>query len=309
MYKLLFYSSLFLFAFSSCGEKKAVVVANGEATTSNKKFNLLPYPTPPAFDGYWYAGKAELSTYDVVQERYGETRQAEQVNVFVTEDFSRKKQVKLDDPQSAGSDRCPVLKLNSIRRFKTGIYDYSIMQSVFSPVDGSKTLKTSSTIQDWCGQVFFQMNHNANGNYGTKSFSYFEEEGDAMSTIGNAVLEDEFWTKIRLGPEKIQTGKTQLIPSPVYARLRHKTLQAESAEIRIEKNNKENTLVIAYSDIPRVLKIYYENVSPYRITGWEETFKGSTQSKGSLKQVILSAYWSQNSNTFSNMRDSLRLKF
>jgi hypothetical protein len=106
---------------------------------------------PVGFNDYWYQGKAEITAYAVEQERYGEIRKAEQVNIFVTEDFSARKQVKLDDPAAAGADRVPVLKLNTVRRYHTGIYDYSMMQSVFTPVSGDKTLKTTCSVQDWCG--------------------------------------------------------------------------------------------------------------------------------------------------------------
>ena len=48
-----------------------------------------------AFGSYWYQGKAEINTYALAQFRYGEKREAEAVLIFVTEDFSREKQVKL----------------------------------------------------------------------------------------------------------------------------------------------------------------------------------------------------------------------
>ena len=117
----------------------------------------------PEFNSYWFNGNAELTSYEVEQDRYGELRKAEQVNIFVTEDFSKEMHVKLDAPQNAGADRIPVLKLNWIRRFNTGIYDYSLMQSVFKPLDGSSALKTTTTIQDWCGHVFQQYNRKENG--------------------------------------------------------------------------------------------------------------------------------------------------
>ncbi|HPI08792.1 MAG TPA: hypothetical protein PLM41_20495, partial [Saprospiraceae bacterium] len=66
-------------------------------------------PNLPAADGnYWFQGKAEIARYKVEQERYGEMRSAQQIMVFVTEDFSASKQVKLDDPAAAGADRVPV---------------------------------------------------------------------------------------------------------------------------------------------------------------------------------------------------------
>ncbi len=270
---------------------------------------LTALPAPPTFGDYWYQGKAEISTYDVVQERYGETRSAEQANVFVTEDFSKKKQVKLDDAASAGDDRVPVLKLNAVRRFHTGIYDYSIMSSIFSPVDGSPALKTTCTVQDWCGQVFFQTNLEKSG-IRARSFSYFETEGDQDTRLPLTLLEDEIWAKIRFGPDKIPSGKINLLPSDIYVRLRHKPFQPEPAEVKIEQSGAESTLKVNYLNIPRSLSIRYETASPHRILGWEETGeKGTVLSKGTLKACLMSAYWAQHDNAHSPMRDSLKLKF
>jgi len=181
----------------SCGNQTEKKEAAAPAAQVSNLFKATA-PTS-AFNEYWYKGKAELSTYEVTQERYGEIRKAEQVNIFVTEDFSKQKQVKLDDPANAGADRIPVLKLNTVRRFKTGIYDYSIMQSIFTPVDATPTLKTTCTVQDWCGQVFAQTNLEAGG-YQVRSYSYFESEGDQDMRLTLSVLEDDLLLRIRLNP-------------------------------------------------------------------------------------------------------------
>ena len=183
-------------------------------------------------DNYWYQGKAEVSSYSVVQERYGEQHEAGQIMVFVTEDFSANKQVKLDAEPAPGDARVPVLKLNTIRRFKTGIYDYSLTQSVFTPVEAKdrRSLKLSATIQDWCGHVFVQCNVGQEA-YKVKSFSYFESEGDSETEVKPGLLEDEIWTRIRLNPESLASLKTTVLPAVFYSRFRHKPLQPEQADI------------------------------------------------------------------------------
>ena len=263
---------------------------------------------PISFDDYWYQGKAELSTYEVTQERYGEERPAEQVNIFVTEDFSRQKQVKLDDPAKAGADRVPVLKLNSIRRFRTGIYDYSVLQSVFTPIDGTPTLKITSTVQDWCGHVFTQFNLDKK-EYRIRQFSYFEGEGDSDLRLPLTILEDDLWMHLRLHPELIRMGRVLIVPATLYLRFRHEPFEAHTATLVMEKGDRENTLRVTYEDIPRSLTIRFEPASPYRILGWEETDKGKLMSKGRLKTVRLEPYWMQNSNKFDAMRDSLQVHF
>nr|MBC8451166.1 hypothetical protein [Planctomycetota bacterium] len=56
------------------------------------------------------------------QARYGEVHAGQAVLIFVTEDLSRSKQVKLDSVAGAGDDRVPVLKLNLTKKFDTGVY-------------------------------------------------------------------------------------------------------------------------------------------------------------------------------------------
>ena len=50
------------------------------------------------------------------------------------------------------------MKLNFTKKFVTGIYPYSLMFSSFTPADASRTLKTTMTGQEWCGEVFSQLN-------------------------------------------------------------------------------------------------------------------------------------------------------
>lgn len=263
---------------------------------------------PEGFNSYWYAGKAEISTYDVTQERYGEIRQAEQVNIFVTEPFSKSKQVKPDHAATTGEDQVSVLKLNSIRRFHTGIYDYSIMQSVFTPVNGLPTLKTTTSVQDWCGHVFMQQNLEQGG-YRLRGFSYFESEGDQDLKAPLVLLEDELWTRIRINPASLKTGNLSLIPAAIYTRLRHKPGTPQNATLQFENGQKETVLKLVYKDIRRTLSIRFEKDFPFRILGWEETNEGKLASKGVWKATRLSAYWSEHDNMHAPLRDSLQLRF
>ncbi|MDX1910078.1 MAG: hypothetical protein SFV22_01265 [Saprospiraceae bacterium] len=284
----------------NCAEKPSPSISTENVTPAIQ--------LPAGFNTYWYAGQAEICTYDVEQERYGEMRQAEQVNVFVTEDFSRSKQVKLDYPSSAATDRLPVLKLNAIRRFHTGIYDYSLMQSVFTPVSGEPTLKATTSVQDWCGHVFMQTNL-GNETYRLQGYSYFEQEGDQDLTLPRVMLEDELWTRLRLNPDALPSGKIKLQPSALYVRLRHQSPSVQMADIQLEKGNLESTLRVVYTDIARSLTIRFETNFPHKILGWEENIQGKMVSSGTLKSTRKSAYWAEHDNAHAPLRDSLKLRF
>lgn len=277
------------------------------ASAGNTETATIP-AMPPAFHQYWFQGKAELSTYLVDQLRYGERRQAQQVNVFVTEDFSKSKQVKLDNPEQAGADRSPILKLNAVRRFHTGIYDYALMLSVFSPIDASPTLKTTASVLDWCGMVFGQINYSS-GAYRLQDFSYFESEGDRSIKLPKALLEDEIWTRLRINPSSIPAGEQIVIPSSWNARLLHKKMEAVPATIDHKNNGETSILLLQYRQGDRSLMIVYETAFPHRIKSWEEREKGELQSKGELKATRMSAYWSEHANRDLPLRDSLGLVF
>lgn len=295
---------MLLFSTQNCTDtasKKTQSLAEAITPTSFPAISL-----DPAFNAYWYQGVAELCTYKVEQERYGEMREADQINIFVTEDFSKSKQVKLDDAAAAGADKEPILKLNSLRRFETGIYDYSLMLSVFTPTSGAPTLKTTATIQDWCGHGFMQTNLVPAG-YKSKIFSYFESEGDQETLAPYAMLEDELWTKLRLSPFSIPTGTVKMLPSAWHARLRHKPAVVQDAGIQIDKGVGESLLSLKYQKIPRTLAIRFETAFPHKILGWEETNDGKLSSKGTLVSTRKSAYWSEHNNEHAPLRDSLKL--
>jgi hypothetical protein len=231
------------------------------------------------------------------------------VLIFVTEDFSKSKQVKLDNPDLSKNDKVSVLKLNNIRRFTTGIYDYSLMQSVFTPIDLAHfphTLKTTSTAQDWCGHTFMQMNLRGNS-YRFIGNSYFEKEGDVDVRVPVAMLEDELLTRLRVNPKSIPEGVIELIPSAFYFRLHHESVVPKKARIRIETGESTSKLFVEYLHLDRTIIVDFESEFPHKIFGWTETKGSSVISKGRLLASIKSAYWEQNGNAFENMRDSLLL--
>jgi hypothetical protein len=314
MYKEIIFFSLFAsiltFGCAHITGKQEDVNKSLKNTTTGVSF-ALPAVSASGFSEYWYQGKAEISSYQVTQERYGEERPAEQVMVFVTEDFSKQKQVKLDNPAAAGTDRVPVLKLNTLRHFHTGIYDYAMMESVFTPVDAKAspyTLKTTCSIQDWCGHVFMQTNLDGN-NYRMRTLSYFEAEGDTDQRVPAGLLEDELWVRLRLEPKALPQGEVSVFPSSMFTRLRHKPAAAQPATLATVSNGAESTLVLQYLNMDRMLSIRYESAFPYRILGWEEHDNGKLSSKGSLKAQRLSPYWQENGKQFDALRDSLKLTF
>ncbi|NIX14440.1 MAG: hypothetical protein GWN11_00790 [Candidatus Dadabacteria bacterium] len=270
-----------------------------------------------SFGDYWYKGKAEITSYNLQQARYGQINSGDAVLIFVTEDFSNSKQVKIDNPQSVPDDAVKVLKLNSTRKFLTGIYPYSIMTSVFSPVDfASKpnAMKLTFSSQEWCGQVYTQANHK-NNKYVISSYSYFESEGDTKTVLDDTLLEDELFTKIRLSPQSLPTGNIKIIPSLLASRLKHFDLKVEDAIAEtIIASPTKTSFKVSYKNLQRTISIDYVNKFPYEITGWSEEYKSGfgTDTKvltttATKNKSIMLDYWNKNSLDDQALRKKLGL--
>ena len=267
------------------------------------------YIVNDSFKKYWYAGEAELNSYSLEQARYGEIHQGSAVLIFVAEDFSMQKQVKLDEPDKAGADRLPVLKMNFTKKFDTGIYPYSMMLSTFSPTDvitHPHAIKTAASVQEWCGNTYTQINQ-GNGLYNVSTHSYFEKEGDTEMEYSVCWLEDELWNYLRITPEKLPVGKQKILPGSLYTRLTHIPLKVCDAECYIKTEGTSSIYTIAYPEQQHTLAITFETAFPHKILSWTDTypdFNGKPlTSKAILHKTIKSNYWVHN-----NLADSLLRK-
>ncbi len=274
---------------------------------------------PASFGDYWYQGKAEITSYTLKQARYGEIHDGHAVLIFVTEDFSASKQVKLDNPQEAGDDAVKILKLNATREFNTGIYPYSIMGSVYSPIDRVRyphPLKINMSVQEWCGQAFVQMNLRGE-QYQIQQYSYFEREGDRTIALDAVIPEDEIWTTIRLNPSDLPTGSVRMIPGTLYQRFSHATWDVQNATATLKADIQDANLMaytISYPDINRTLTIKYNPSFPYEIESWEETARSGFGRRAKMMTTtsvrnkrIMTAYWSKNHVADLGLRGDLGL--
>lgn len=279
-------------------------------------------PPSEAFKLQWYAGKAELSSYTLQQARYGQIRKGEAALIFVTEDFSGDKLVKLDDPGKT-NDKVRVLKMNMTKKFVTGIYPYSMMLSVFTPVskDGNeKTVKADCSSQEWCGHTFSQLRL-AGNNYKWQLHSYFEKENETNKKLDAALLEDDLWNRIRINPSTLPQGKTSILPGMLWQRLSHIEMKSEEAVLTVSKadtffikDSGVQLYTIRYPAANRTLQIYFQSAFPHEILGWQESYpdgfgnnKKMLTTKAIRKKKIWLAYWKHNNRADSAYLDSLQL--
>ncbi len=302
------YVFLFLsfIAFISCEPK--IENFNSASVTNNANFDI----------SHWQDGKAEVSVYQLNQNRYNAMHPGKLVNVFVLEDFLTDKQVKSESNQNEKS--APILKNIRSAKFTTGIYDYSLHTSVFTPLNQKEysTLKVTNTMQEWCGTTFLQLNEKK-GNYVLEQRSYFEKEGDKTVKLEKAVVEDALMNQIRLDYEKLPAGEFELISKLSYLALKHKPLKVYKAFGAISKYKAsdfegEELLEYRYSikEQNREVTLIFEGVSPFKIVGFTESYPSAFDKKirKTTAKLISNerlAYWGMNSPKDAEIRNKIGL--
>ena len=163
--------------------------------------------------------------------------------------------------------------------------------------------------QEWCGHVFTQMNLKDNG-FDVKSYSYFEQEGDASFSLQKDLMEDELFNIIRLDASALPTGELELIPGLFFTRLNHVDLKLQRAVAIISETDSVVTYSISLPELERKLSIRFEKSFPHKILGWSEEFneRGVMQhTTATLDKTLIIDYWTKNKNSFQHLRDSLNL--
>lgn len=291
------FSSLFVFVGCKKSENNLIPASQNENNTAIER-NLSE-----AFKTYWYDGNAEITSYELFQERYGELRKGKAVNIFVTEDFLPEAQVKADN---TSEENVLVIKLNQVKKYVTGIYPYSVMTSAFSPLNSTNhAIKLSFSMQEWCGHAYVQLNNKLE--YDIMSHSYFEGEADQNLSLPKTWLESEIWNLIRINPNQLPTGDLSVLPSFEYFRMSHQKIEAKNANGKLMQGDSLSSYTLDYPEIKRALVIYFNSQSPYEIERWEETHPNGLKTTAEKLRRIKSKYWSQNSTQFEFLRDSLLL--
>ena len=256
----------------------------------------------------WGDGKAELNGYSLKQPRYGEVRDGTAVLVFVTEDFSDALRVKADPGKHPASDVFPVMKLNFVRDFQTGIYDYNVMTSTFVRTDGSppfSPVKISFSSQEWCGHVYQQWLARGDKLVGV-SHSYFDGEADATSQLpipATGIFEDALPILVRgLRGDLLAAGESRTVPflpSTLRARFGHKAQAWGEATLSRAKEAKEVTSALGRVRAFTITvaekggdstTFTVEAEAPHRLLGWQS----SSGEAGHLLGSARLPYWQMN---------------
>ncbi len=298
---------LILLTFTGCVNKQKGVSAVHNSVVSDDGVQIN---VGNDFASYWYKGKAEITSYKLSEARYGEIRSGHSVLIYVTEQFLPNKQLKAN---SNSEDNIPVLKLNSTKKYLTGIYPYSVMTSVFSPLNSSEhAIKATFSYQEWCGQTYIQLNNRKK--FEVQYHSYFENNGDKKFKLKKNYLENDIWTTIRISPKSLPQGEIKMMPSLEYLGMNHKEIKAYEAIVTMETGKILNSYKITYPELERVLIIRFSKEFPFQIEEWEETYTSNLSnpevkltSKGVKIKSITTDYWNKNKVIDTSIRTKLGL--
>ena len=270
-----------------------------------------PKTAEVGFDARWHDGRAELDGYRYSIVRYGQSRQGQAVMIYVTEPWSRQKRVKVEDASRNPSDVFDVLKLNLVRDFQTGIYDYNTMVSVFVRTQDFSPVQLTFTSAEWCGNVYAKVEFDDDAVKETL-YSYFEDETGSRSLARprDGVTQDALFVLLRgLKGEVVAPGlerRISLLSGILESRLRHRPLEWASARISraptpvslgVPAGNWFNAVYYEVKvENGRTGRFWIEPDGDRRILKWTwtESGRGEASESGELTGTLRTAYWKEN---------------
>jgi len=283
--------------------------------------------TPPApavaqdgaFEALWYDGQAELAGYVWKGSRYGEPRTGEAVAIFVTENIDAETHVKRDDPSRGGA--VTVVKLNLVRDFQTGLYDYDTTTSVFAEVGAFRPLRVTFASQEWCGHVHESLD--VGKKLALDVQSYFE--GESLETTlawkEGAVLGDHLFVWLRgLRGAPLAPGETKELPylaDGFERRLRHAKADWQSVKItRAAASASETVPAGTFAAVVYTLatgdgrsgRVAFEEAYPHRLLSWSWQRGAEVLDSGVMTGSKRLKYWELHAEGQGALRAELGLE-
>ncbi|MFO0729046.1 MAG: hypothetical protein U1E65_35025 [Myxococcota bacterium] len=272
----------------------------------------------------WGDGQAELSGYELRFPRYGEIRSGTAVAIFVTETFSEKSRVKADPGKHEKSDEVPVIKLNWVQDFQTGVYDYNLMTSAFVALSprgarpAGAPIKLAFSSQEWCGTVYHQLLFDE-ASIRESAHSYFDGEADREGSLDyptGGISEDTLLLWARGLAEPVlapgESANRPLLRGLEAVRLLHKPAAWQRVKLERKKEAVKRTVpagtfeaevMVATVDGDRTWTFWVERAAPRRIL----EISRSDGLEAKLLAGDRMKYWEMNANKFESALTKLGL--
>lgn len=261
-----------------------------------------------AFWDHWGDGRAELSGYRLEVRRYGEMRNGELVTVYVTEPHDRRTWVKDDHVQDP--HRVEVLKLLASRTFDTGIYPYTVLSGVFSPVDRWRDepfqpVRVELDAQEWCGSESHRVWVGPD-RYRSLRLSYFDDPGESLREVEaseGALYEDALLVQLRELDGSFAGGgdwEGTLVPDLWLLRAELRSAEPLEASITRTEGDRAGIPVTRFRIQAPLDGRTYERVfeverdAPRRVLTWTTRIDGEVVERAEILETVRLPYWELN---------------
>ncbi|MEO8028906.1 MAG: hypothetical protein ABI823_20665 [Bryobacteraceae bacterium] len=260
-----------------------------------------------AFWKSWSDGRAEVSSYDLTIPYGRELCQGVALAIFAPDEFSSSDRVKAEPGRHPKADVFPVMKLNLIKEYQTGISNrheqtasFLAFGSVNGRLPGSLT-KASFSRQDWEGAIYQQLLFDQKA-IRSVLHSYRDGEGDQQKVLEfpiSAISEDSLWFWARqMAQPYVERGEYRLAPilvsmqsqrdtgQPIAIRQGKFTRSPVNQRIALPGGTFNVELCTVQIDAS-IRKFWVEREAPHRVIRWE-TSEGE---KGQLLASKHLKYW------------------
>lgn len=245
----------------------------------------------------WDDGYAEISAYEAVEIRYEQPRPYTEYLIAVKEPFSRRLLVKAD-PGHDPADVFPVLKMNRILHYQTGIYSYNQMLSVFFDVQDMRPVKWTLTHSEWCGNTFKQFTRRER-QARLETHTYWDGDADQTFEVafdGDTVFYDQLAVWLRSQPLVAGLRKVKMIPTQISskgprpeAREAAITIPGQE-EIALADGSRRQAVLVQVEQPDGLHRFWFDPEFPHPLLGWERPDGG----RGRLKWSRRLRYWELN---------------
>ncbi len=250
-----------------------------------------------ASDPLWDDGQAELSAYDAMEMRYQQPRPYIEYQIVVKEPFSRKLLVKAD-PGHDASDLFPVVKLNRVIQYQTGIYSYNQMLSVFFDVQDMQPVKWTLTHFEWCGNTFKQFTRRERqGRLETRTYWDGDaDQGFDLAVDRDTLFYDQLAVWLRAQPLSSGSRTVKMFPTQISSRgarpeASEMTITIPGREeIGLPDGTRRTAVLVQVEQADGLHRFWIDPEFPHALLGWDRPDGG----RGRLLWTKRMKYWELN---------------
>jgi hypothetical protein len=246
----------------------------------------------------WDDGQAEINAYDAVETRYGKTRPYVDYQIVVKEPFSRRLLVKAD-PDHEPADVFPVLKLNHVIHYQTGIYAYHQMLSFFFDPEDMQPLKWTLTSFEWCGNTFKEFTRR-DKQVRLATRTYWDGDADQEYDLPfdrDTVFYDQLPVWLRSQPLEAGASRTlRVYPTQISSKAPRPQAApatisvAGREEIALADGSRRSAALVQVALGDGLHRLWFDSEFPHVLLGWERPDGG----RGRLKWTRRLKYWELN---------------